>query len=248
LSDGGGGLQGGLSQAIAAPAVERKRLPATVPVNKAIDPATIAFRLVANSELSTLSIESSSGIAADHDRVVAQALAREADFEVSKVSSGRDEYRKSILLDHDRLVEPLFRSKIQGEAVDIARSLGLNLASSPEFESIECQVTAHLDGGFYHAHTDTGSSETQERIFSYVYYFQSRPNAFFGGELKLYEPLVDNGLDVTGARYSLIAPEDNSIVFFPSHIMHEVLPTYVRSGASRIRASPLTDGCEGHAR
>jgi Rps23 Pro-64 3,4-dihydroxylase Tpa1-like proline 4-hydroxylase len=169
--------------------------------------------------------------AADHDSIVAHVLAREAEFELSKVSSGRDDYRKSVLLDRDDLVQSLFRPKIQAAAVDIAQSLGLTLANVPELDSIECQVTAHFDGGFYHAHTDTGSSDTQGRIFSYVYYFQSRPHAFFGGELKLYEPHVENGFDVSGAKYSLISPEDNSIVFFPSHIMHEVLPTYVRSGA-----------------
>jgi SM-20-related protein len=68
-------------------------------------------------------------------------------------------------------------------------------------------------------------------VFSYVYYFQSRSRAFFGGELKLYEPQIESGVGVIGRDYCTIQPKDNSIVFFPSHVWHEVLPTYVPSGA-----------------
>jgi SM-20-related protein len=168
---------------------------------------------------------------ADHQAVVARALEREQEFKTSKVSTGRQEYRNSVMLTEDELVGPMFRQKIRNAALDIAHSLGLNLDSAPADDAIECQITAHRDGGFFHAHNDNGSSNTANRIFSYVYYFQSRPRAFFGGELKLYEPQIENGADIIGRDYCTIHPKDNSIVFFPSHVWHEVLPTYVPSAA-----------------
>ena len=86
-------------------------------------------------------------------------------------------------------------------------------------------------GEFFHAHNDNGSPTTANRLVSYVYYFRARSSGFFGGELKLYNSRVENGVDLIGHDFHLISPKDNSIVFFPSRIWHEVLPTYVPSGA-----------------
>lgn len=172
----------------------------------------------------------------EHQQVLAKAIEREVDFKTSTVLSEtqeyeRREYRKSVRLDHDPFICPMFQEKIRNVLPEVTKWLGVNLERSSNPESISCQITAHRDGGFYHVHTDSGTISTANRVLSYVYYFQSRPRAFFGGELKLYEPRVENGVDVTGEIYSLIAPKDNSIIFFPSHMMHEVLPTYVPSGA-----------------
>jgi SM-20-related protein len=186
----------------------------------------------------------------DHKQIVMRALEREKDFQISAVTTGRQDYRNSVYLSEDDLIGLLFRQRLQNIAVEVAHSLGLTLEAVPDPEAIECQVTAHGDGGFYHVHNDSGSDHTASRVFSYVYYFQSRPHAFFGGELKLYDPVVENGIDLTGDIYHLIKPENNSIVFFASHMMHEVLPTYVPTSKfsdSRftvngwVRRTPITD-------
>ena len=163
----------------------------------------------------------------EHQRVLARALSREAEFETSKVTHGRQDYRCSLVLKHDEIVGELFRAKIQHSVREIATSLGLGLNDTPSIDAIECQITAHRDGGFYRVHIDTGSAQLENRVLSYVYYFRKRPHSFFGGELKLYEPTAEDGVDVA----ALVKPKDNSIVFFASHILHEALPTYVPSNA-----------------
>jgi SM-20-related protein len=100
-------------------------------------------------------------------------------------------------------------------------------AETTRLDDIECQVTAHLDGGFFQIHNDSGSEDTRSRVVTFVYYFESRPNSFLGGELRIYEPEL-HGKDGR-TRYTIVPPTDNSLVFFPSGVMHEVLPTYVQS-------------------
>jgi Rps23 Pro-64 3,4-dihydroxylase Tpa1-like proline 4-hydroxylase len=169
--------------------------------------------------------------AADHRAVIARALELEKKFEVSEVTTGRNDYRNSVMIGEDEIISPIFRERIRMAAVDVAHSLGLQLDGAPNDDRIECQITAHLDGGFFHAHNDCGAATTANRVLSYVYYFRARPSGFFGGELKLYETQIENGTSVIGRSYCMIPPDDNSIIFFPSHMWHEVLPTYVPSGA-----------------
>jgi SM-20-related protein len=166
----------------------------------------------------------------EHKILEQRVIEREADFESSKVSTGREDYRKSKILKIDDIIGPMFRSKIQSLSVDLSAVIGVVLDRCPDFSQIECQITAHGDGGFYHAHSDNGSDDTASRVFSYAYYFQTCADAFFGGELRLYGVLnVDEIHNTTSYESFMIRPQDNSIVFFPSHVMHEILPTYVPS-------------------
>lgn len=167
----------------------------------------------------------------DHRRVINQALQSEDRFQASKVTTGRDDYRKSFLLTEDDVIGPIFQGRIRGIVPDIAAAFGIGLKGELEDCQIECQVTAHRDCGFFHAHNDNGSLMTASRVLSYVYYFQSRPNVFFGGELKLYESQIRSSVELIGRSFRLVPPKNNSIVFFPSSLWHEVLPTYVPSGA-----------------
>jgi 2OG-Fe(II) oxygenase superfamily len=165
----------------------------------------------------------------DHHKVILRALEREQDFEISKVTSDIPDHRKSVLLRDDDVIGPMFRQRLQNVAPEIAISLGLTFDEIPSFREIECQITAHRDAGFYHVHNDSGSPDTATRVFSYVYYFQTRPHAFFGGELKLYQPMIENGIDVTGAEFFLIKPQDNSIVFFlATFCMRSYRPTFLQ--------------------
>jgi SM-20-related protein len=166
----------------------------------------------------------------EHEIIVKRCMLREQEFEPSRVTTGLEGVRNSMLLKDDEIIGPLFRQKIHDLGPQIIQALNIEWNWS-QCGEIECQITAHFDGGFYHVHTDNGSSDTASRVFSYVYYFQTRPHSFFGGELKLYEPRVEDGVDVTGADYLLVKPIDNSIVFFLSQLTHEVLPTYVPTKA-----------------
>jgi SM-20-related protein len=163
----------------------------------------------------------------EHEAVLRRALAREAEFEASAVTTGDKSVRKSVVLTSDEIIAPIFRRKILEVLPQLTGLAETIFTSSTRQDDIECQVTAHLDGGFFQIHNDSGSKETQERLITFVYYFASGPNSFLGGELKIYEPNFDkNGQK---ANYALVQPTDNTLVFFPSGVMHEVLPTYVPS-------------------
>ena len=86
--------------------------------------------------------------------------------------------------------------------------------ASFEPDRFECQATAHHDGAFFKRHTDAAAGRNVGRILSFVYYLWREPKLFSGGHLKFYGP--------DGAVSNEIEPENNSIVFFPSVLDHEV--------------------------
>ncbi len=57
------------------------------------------------------------------------------------------------------------------------------------------------------------------------------PKAFSGGELLLYNSKIENNLYVNAESFTKIEPRNNSIVFFLSRCMHEVLPVNCKSKA-----------------
>lgn len=71
-------------------------------------------------------------------------------------------------------------------------------------------------------HNDNGSSETQNRELTYVYYFYREPKPFSGGELLLYDSKIENNYYVQADSFKTVEPRNNSIVFFPSRYLHEV--------------------------
>ncbi len=92
---------------------------------------------------------------------------------------------------------------------------------------IELQVSAYRRHEYYRAHRDTAWPEAAEsssdgRVLTFVYYFSRRPQRFRGGALKLHDTNCASGQ--VGAGFSLIAPEANSLLCFPSVALHEVCP------------------------
>ena len=113
---------------------------------------------------------------------------------------------------------------------DVVRRLNVaRAANATGAPAVDCQVTAHNDGDFYGVHNDSGAAGLEHRTISYVYYFRTKPKPFRGGELRLYEVAIENGVYVAGDEHWLIEPKDNSVIFFPSHTMHEVLPVSCRT-------------------
>ena len=88
---------------------------------------------------------------------------------------------------------------------------------------IEAQLTAHNDNNFYKVHNDSGSADTAHRVLTFVYYFNRQPKAYSGGELRVYDHKVANGYHYAAETFRTIEPTDNSMVFFASEEMHEVL-------------------------
>jgi len=80
-------------------------------------------------------------------------------------------------------------------------------------DEVEVHLTAHNDGDYFKKHSDSGSKETNNRIITFVYYFNCVPKKFKHGELVLLEK-----------KKTFIEPRNNKIIFFNSLAEHEVKP------------------------
>ena len=64
------------------------------------------------------------------------------------------------------------------------------------------------------------------RMVSFVYYFAMRPDAFTGGDLRVHDKVERDGFYHPADTHTTIEPRNNSVVFFPSTLFHEVLSVH----------------------
>ena len=157
----------------------------------------------------------------DKKRLLNYVFAEEAEFVPTSTATDEVNYRRSSVLYSFPEFAELIRDRIQSVALDIFRTLELPPVS---VDYIESQLTAHNDGNYYKVHNDNGSSNTATRELTYVYYFHREPKPFLGGELVIYDSKIENTYYVNADSFKTIEPRNNSIVFFLSRYMHEVLP------------------------
>ncbi|ABB58510.1 2OG-FeII oxygenase superfamily protein [Synechococcus elongatus PCC 6311] len=162
-------------------------------------------------------------------------LTARSQFNPAHNSAGLNNYRQSLFTAPPPEIYSEISEKILGALIPIADELP---NSSQEIGEIEMQITAHNDGHYYKIHNDNGSPDTATRFLTYVYYFYRQPKPFTGGELRLYELAIKDGFYVAGDRYQDIEPLHNSLIVFPSHYMHEVLP--IRCPSQRFEDSRFT--------
>jgi SM-20-related protein len=89
---------------------------------------------------------------------------------------------------------------------------------------VESQLTASNDGDYFRVHNDNSQANWPSREITYVYFFHREPRAFSGGELVLYDSREDGGVPEPVLARKRITPEQNTIVFFDSSVLHEVTP------------------------
>lgn len=161
------------------------------------------------------------------DQALHIALENEPKFKASRVLN-KEKYvdkqtRQSSVLHHKhyRDFSNFFQKKVLTMLPTIMEQLGR--ATFEEPKSV-IQITAHTDQCFYLTHTDANTPETETREMTYVYYFHRQPKAFSGGELNLYETVATGTHLVPGGQMESIEPRNNSIVLFPSLLLHEVVP------------------------
>ena len=148
-------------------------------------------------------------------------LSQQSAFIPSSTSTNQADYRQSLILHSFPEFSQLMISKIQAILPDVFSKLKLPLFYASQ---IEAQLTAHNDGNYYKVHNDNGSPETATREFTYVYYFYQEPKPFSGGELLIYDSKIENGHYKKAETFKTVEPRNNSIVFFLSRYLHEVLP------------------------
>ena len=136
--------------------------------------------------------------------------------------TGDCDYRKSTILHHKffETIRENWKAKLFKKVPEICFKLLI-----PEFEPVdfEMQLTRSGNSDFYKIHNDTGHESVVNREITFVYYFNN--GKFNGGELQLYPTDTD-------AIYTPTLPDDNSIkikpkhntiIFFDSRLMHQVL-------------------------
>jgi Rps23 Pro-64 3,4-dihydroxylase Tpa1-like proline 4-hydroxylase len=159
--------------------------------------------------------------------LLAAVLAQRPAFVTSATHDARADYRQSLVLNPSpSLVAPVV-AKVRALVPDVLAELRLPAAPSA---TIEAQVTASVDGSFFHVHTDAGTM-AQKRLLTYVYYFQRAPNVFSGGDLRVYDDVVRNGKLARADSFHVVEPVHNRIVFFWAKTMHEVTAVRVPSRA-----------------
>ncbi len=143
-------------------------------------------------------------------------------FTGSSVSTRDQDYRRSQVLYHFQPLQDVFEKKLR--EIYLPKIMPLfNLTWQNDY-TLESQVTASQNGDFFKLHNDNGSPDTAARFFTYVYYFHREPKAFTGGNLRLFDGKIEAGMWQAAENYAELEPMNNSIVFFLSRSLHEVLP------------------------
>ncbi|WP_405528286.1 2OG-Fe(II) oxygenase [Streptomyces avidinii] len=91
-------------------------------------------------------------------------------------------------------------------------------------------LTAHGEGGHFGIHTDASRVRDVSTALSAVYYLHGTPRGFGGGQLRLYDTVVNDGRARPAESFRTVEPEHDTIVFFPSSAFHEVVPSTCPSG------------------
>ncbi len=170
-----------------------------------------------------------------HRELLNFVIRREKDFVPSTVSTKDAEYRHSLVLYDFPQFASMFRDRVRSLLPRLKIALG---TGDFQVGDIECQLTAHNDGDYFRLHNDGGSPDTLDRRLTFVYYFNHEPKAFSGGQFRLYDSRIAEGRYECGEPSADIEPKNNSVLFFPSHCHHEVLP--VRCPSTRFIDSRFT--------
>jgi SM-20-related protein len=159
------------------------------------------------------------------ERLLMYARSNEHRFKKSQVASRLD---PTLKIDGMRSSRRIGLGDLKGGVKDkfeqLLPTIFETLHIKPFTPSFELEFVAHGNGDFFTLHRDTG--KYYHRIITAVYYFHALPKAFSGGELRLHS-LVASGEQGT---FVDIAPEFDTVVYFPSMFLHEVLPIESPSG------------------
>jgi Rps23 Pro-64 3,4-dihydroxylase Tpa1-like proline 4-hydroxylase len=166
--------------------------------------------------------------AAELEQLFDFVIKQESNFLPTTNSDNDPDYRRSMFLPIFEPFSELLISRVKAAIPQLVNHLKI---APFQIDYVEAQLTAHNDGNYYKVHNDSGSPDTATRELSYVYYFNREPKAFFGGELMIYDSKIENNFYVAADSSKTVQPLNNSIVFFLSRYMHEVLPVSCPSQA-----------------
>jgi SM-20-related protein len=172
---------------------------------------------------------------ARHAELLRFVLAHERDFVKTSPVADEQHYQRTLVLHEFAEFSDHFRDRVRSLLPQLSLAFGIG-----EFAvgDIECQLNAHNDGDYFRLHNDNGTADTRERTITFAFYFHNEPKSHSGGEFRLYNGRIADGRYECGEQAAEIAPKNNSILLFPSHCHHEVLP--VRCPSNRFVDSRFT--------
>ncbi len=165
----------------------------------------------------------------EKNQLLAFALQHRADFVAGRIDSTAagvhidSSYRNNLMLplfQHSEFSERFFH-RVRAHLGDILPTFQI---PATIVNHLDGQLSATNNGGYYGLHNDNGSRGTASREITFVYYFYRDPKPFAGGTLVLYDTKVKRRHSTRADSFQTIEPRNNSIVFFLSGCMHEVLP------------------------
>jgi len=139
-------------------------------------------------------------------------------------ANGETAVQKSLLDDLGPSTE-VFSNRINAQYADWISKLRL---SSFPLSKLELRIGAYNDGARFEYHLDASyrvkNAETT-RMLTAVYYYFREPMQFSGGDLRLY----DIGAGPGSQAFKPIAPEQNTLLVFPSWVGHDVTTVHCPS-------------------
>jgi SM-20-related protein len=124
----------------------------------------------------------------------------------------------------------VFRDRVRSLVPQLAIAFGIG-----EFHVGDVDYLLVLQGDGTALPPQRQGGEAALPAISYVYHFHNEPRRFSGGEFRLYNRhLADSRAD-SAELAAEIEPKNNSILLFPSHCQHEMLP--LRCPSSRFADS-----------
>lgn len=159
----------------------------------------------------------------DNSTLLDMALT-EDNWKDSEVVSGVSTWRQSKVKHIMKDSIPFLMNKIESK-FDILHQEFYRKKSI--YDQCEIQLTRSHDGDFYKPHQDIGDDYPyKNRKITFVYYFNTTPKRFSDGKIKIYEheknPIL--GAMYKRSKFVEITPVNNTLLMFPSHLWHEVLP------------------------
>ena len=160
--------------------------------------------------------------------LTAFAREHEAEFQTSEVISpatgggvvNYERRRSRVLMDLGRQ-QDLIVERIKSVLPEVLQQLEMEEFTVAD---VEAQITASNDEDFFHFHSDNASEQAASRYLTFVYFFHREPRMFEGGELRIHDAHLEDGIYVSEGSYQTIIPQQNQIVFFPCELMHEITP------------------------